>query len=109
MLQNLLQSSEIESLASPSVPFIRQSEAAAVEMESASGSSSESEGDDAQDFFESTSEGDEIDAHLLERVLEGAYSSRVCPSSLDPAQRDSILFYDKDLCGDMEDELGEYT
>ena len=48
-------------------------------------------------------------AHLLERVLEGAYSSRVCPSSLDPAQRDSILFYDKDLCGDMEDELGEYT
>ena len=80
----------MESLASPSVPFIRQSEAAAVEMKSASGSSSESEGDDAQDFFESTSEGnfssDEIDAHLLERVLEGAYSSRVCPSSLDPAQ-----------------------
>lgn len=100
----------MESLASPSVPFIGQSEAAAVEMESASGSLSESKGDDAQDFFESTSEGDfsssdEIDTHLLERVLEGAYSSRVCPSSLDPAQRDSILFYDKDLCSDMKDEL----
>ena len=55
------------------------------------------------DFIESTSEGepfsssDEADAELLEGVLESAYSSKTPYSALDPAERDSLLLFDKDL------------
>lgn len=69
--------------------------------------------DNAQeDFVESTSEGgdfsssDEVDAHLFERVLEGVYSTSGPSSMLDPAQRDSILLFDKDLC-ELEELVGK--
>ena len=63
------------------------------------------------DFIESTSEGehfsssDEGDAELFECVLETAYSSNAPLSVLNPAERDSLLLFDKNLS-----ELGKmYT
>jgi len=63
------------------------------------------------DFIESTSEGepfsssDEADAELLEHVLESAYSSKALSSALDPAKRDSVLLFDKDMMGEMSGKV----
>ena len=110
------------SLGSPNAPFVGSADVPSVEMETesddnAGSTTSESEGEGTEYFFESTSmtsasEGDfsssdERDAQLLEGVLDCAYSNRF-NQSLDPAQRDSMLFYDKDF-DDVEDLLGAYS
>ena len=63
-----------------------------------------SDSDVQPDFLESSSEGehfcssDEADAELFQSALEQAYSSNAPHSMLDPAERDSLLLFDKDLC-----------
>ena len=94
------------------MPFFGSSDVPSVEMETDSTGStmSESEGEDTEDFFESTSmvsksEGDFSSSNETDAgVLDCAYLNRF-NQSLDPAQRDSMLFYDKDF-DDVEDLLG---
>lgn len=61
------------------------------------------------DYVESASEGedwssessDQNDAEMWEQILDGAYCSAV-PPKMDPAERDSLLLFDKDLVEDLE-------
>ena len=56
---------------------------------------------------ESFATSDEDDAEILQMALEGAYTCSPCKRSMvDPAERSSYLFYDKDLMDEIE-ENGE--
>lgn len=81
--------------------------------DSAQHETSDSDSDSESDFYEITSSepesicsSDEEDAERLEVVFEGAYTCSPTlyqSSSLDPAERSSLLFLDKDI-GESGDE-----
>lgn len=67
------------------------------------GSDIESDEGQAVELLESLSEGseyyssgEEVDLQLLQNVLEGAYSTSKPVTPMDPAERNSLLLYDRD-------------
>ena len=82
------------------------------EMTVESGESESSDESDTPDYVESLSEGefwsssDEERAELFKQVLENAYLGHLSSeSSLDPAERTSLLLLDKDLQHGEEGEI----
>ena len=91
-----------------SVSLARETEEMTVE----SGESESSDESDTPDYVESLSEGefwsssDEERAELFKQVLENAYLGHLSSeSSLDPAERTSLLLLDKDLQHGEEGEI----
>ena len=91
-----------------SVSLAREMEEMTVE----SGESESSDESDTPDYVESLSEGefwsssDEERAELFKQVLENAYLGHLSSeSSLDPAERTSLLLLDKDLQHGEEGEI----
>ena len=76
-----------------------------VEMES---EAADSEDERGEEFVESTSgeerysSSDEADMEHFEQMLTSAYSKHGGAHVLDPAERDSLLLYDKDWYEDLD-------
>jgi len=71
------------------------------------------DGESDFDYIESTSEAgsssDEEDAEKLEAILGAVFTSSPSKGRLEPAERQSLLLFDKDLAEEEDLEAGIHT